>query len=214
MIRQTDSWSPFPEAPVPSTAHPLEKHYTALVRHVCAQRGETGLCLGVTSCQREEGVSTVALNLAVAAARNSSGRVLLVDANLSHPALAARFGLPAGQGLTELLAGEAQPSQVLRATPIDSLWLLAPGQRQDLREDRPELAACLRLLREQFWLTILDLPIADDLSPCVAVARQLDGVLLVVEAERTHRDLVRRAKARLERNQTRLLGVVFNKGRW
>src|SRR5215211_7663429 len=49
--------------------------------------GELPLVIGITSCKRREGVSTVALNLAAAAAAASGEGVLLVDANAEKPSL-------------------------------------------------------------------------------------------------------------------------------
>lgn len=213
MIRQIESLSQPPVLDSQPGRHPLVEHYATLLRSVRSLRSESGVCIGVTSCARQEGVTTVAGNLAVAAAQAGDMRVLLADTNAVHPELARRFGVLTKLGFAELVAGTTGGQDVIHRTNVDQLWVLPAGNEVETLADQPDLKARLDEFRRRFDLTIVDLPVANDLSPCGALARLLDGVLLVVEAERLHRDEVRRAKVRLQRSQANLLGVVFNKGR-
>jgi succinoglycan biosynthesis transport protein ExoP len=213
MIRQIESLTRSPLTVTQPGSHPLGEHYATLLRSVRSLRSESGVCIGVTSCARQEGVTTVAGNLAVAAAQAGDLRVLLADTNAVHPELAGRFGILTELGFSDLVAGKSGNQDVFHRTTVDQLWVLPAGREPATLADHPALKARLDELRAKFDLTIVDLPVANDLSPCGALARLLDGVLLVVEAERLHRDEVRRAKARLQRSQANLLGVVFNKGR-
>ncbi len=74
----------------------------------------------------------------------------------------------------------------------------------------PGIAGLLEALKDEFALIVFDLPPADRDHPLADLTTRLDGLVLVVEAERTPRDAVRRAKERLD-GRTRLLGAVFNK---
>jgi non-specific protein-tyrosine kinase len=68
-------------------------------------------------------------------------------------------------------------------------------------------------LKHVFHLVIFDLPPARELTTCFAMASQLDGVLLVIEAEKSRRDAARRTVQLLARVDAKVLGVVFNKVR-
>ncbi|MCA9206331.1 MAG: CpsD/CapB family tyrosine-protein kinase [Planctomycetales bacterium] len=196
----------------------LRSHFAALARELHPQReGDNALAfsIGVTSCQGGEGVSTVAANLALQAAKTSDRRVLMVDANLENPGLSRQFRLAAQSGLVDCLAGRATLDEcVLRLASEDSLSILPAGgctPSEQVNCDR--LDAVLDDLHENFDLLILDLPPVSELSLAVTVARRLDGVLLVISKERVTADTALRAKRRLLQNQVPLLGAVFNEYR-
>jgi non-specific protein-tyrosine kinase len=67
----------------------------------------------------------------------------------------------------------------------------------------------LSLVRAQADLVLVDTPPAAVLADAALLAPRLDGVLLVVSAGRTKRDLAKRAKEQLERTGSNVLGVVL-----
>jgi Mrp family chromosome partitioning ATPase len=168
--------------------------------------------LGFTSCSSGEGVSTVAIRLAMEAARNASAPVLLVDANLACPVVHKVLGVKPGPGLAEALREGIPLLDAIQLSGVAGLSVLSAGQAgADLLSvyDAPGLTRLLDLLKEEFALVVLDLPPTQQ-HATAALAGLLDGVVLVVEAERTRLERVRHEKERLER-QAHLLGVVLNK---
>jgi Mrp family chromosome partitioning ATPase len=133
--------------------------------------GERGRVLLVTSPVAREGKSTVALGLALAAAR--SERVLLVEADLRAPVQAARLGLGPGPGLADLLSGDAPVAAVLRSIAVEHVGATAgltcvpagsatPWAPELIRSQR--LRSFLADAREEYDLIVIDS------APLLAVA--------------------------------------------
>jgi Mrp family chromosome partitioning ATPase len=175
-----------------------------------------GRTLGLTSSASGEGVSTVAAQLAVAAARFGMGRVLLVDANLARPAAHRAFGLDPGPGLAELLLEGQARADVLQPAGIEHLAVLTAGRlggRLAQAQEALVQGAILEALKAEFDLVMFDLP-ASRAGPFTArLAARLDAVLLVVEAEKAPHETVQREKELLARAGAPLLGAVLNKRR-
>ncbi|MBI2824600.1 MAG: CpsD/CapB family tyrosine-protein kinase [Planctomycetia bacterium] len=195
---------------------PLSERYQALVQRLRAA-GDLSVnvvkTLGVTSCASGAGATTMAANLAVAAAQIGQEPVLLVDLNIARPALAARFGMSRELGLHEALVEGQPPSDCVKPTPIANLSLLAADRAGDpdaLRADRSRINHVLESLERDFGFIVVDLP-ATESSLCFATAGLLDAVLLVMEAERTRLESAVQAKERLLHAQANVLGVILNK---
>ncbi|MDP6380823.1 MAG: polysaccharide biosynthesis tyrosine autokinase, partial [Phycisphaerae bacterium] len=102
----------------------------------------------VTSPNPGDGKTTTACNLAATLAASGS-RVLLVEGNLRRPALHKVFDLPNQVGLSNLLAGLAQPSDVIQATAIENLSLITCGPRPPNPAELLGSKAMSRFLAEQ-----------------------------------------------------------------
>jgi non-specific protein-tyrosine kinase len=166
--------------------------------------------IGITSAAQGEGKSTTVANLAVALAQTGR-RVIVIDADLRRPGLHTLFGLALGAGLATVLLGDdsqlplqdtsASGVRVLTSGPIPSNPLEALASR---RFDH-----ALALARAQADYILVDTPPAGALADVAVVAPRLEGMLLVVSAGKTKRDLARRAREQLERVNANLLGVVL-----
>jgi Mrp family chromosome partitioning ATPase len=70
---------------------------------------------------------------------------------------------------------------------------------------------CIRLLREEFDYTIIDCPSLKESGDLLSIAPFVDGIILVVEANRTRRDQPRQAEQRITAAGGNLLGYILNK---
>lgn len=179
--------------------------------------GDRVRTVGLTSCHGGEGVSTLASNLAVAAAGARSGRVLLVDAHLAMPRLHALFGLARSPGLANVLAGHDAVKGTCRATRVANLSLLTAGESKGaLRADGLSLEGLpdlLETVKQDYELVLLDLPPIEESAVPAALFQVIDGVLLVAESERVRQETLSRAGRILEYVGASVLGVVVNKQR-
>jgi len=166
----------------------------------------------VTSCAKGAGASTVAANLAMAAAQTCDRRVLLLDLSSTRPALAKWLDMSGDLGLYDALAGDSHPSECAKASPITNLSLLAVNEAntpRSLKMDGGRVHQLLRSLEHDFGFIVVDLPPAQS-GLCFAAAGALSGVLLVMETERTNCDAAYHAKQRLIHANAALLGVILN----
>ena len=167
----------------------------------------------VTSCSPEEGKTTTAANLATAAAKEGKS-VVLVDADLRKPTLHKVFNVENRKGLTHLLAGTASLEEVVAQTPIEGLKIipsgaLPPDASVVLRSAKMKEVA--RTLAEVSDLVIFDSPPLLSVTDPLLLVGLVDNVLLVVDAERTRRGIVKRGAETLRHANAPLVGTVLNK---
>ena len=167
----------------------------------------------VTSALPKEGKSFVAVNLAASIARGIHERVLLVDCDLRRPHLPEYFGLKPGAGLVNYLKGEVELPQILIKTEIEKLSLLPMGHPpanpvELLASERMKnLLVEMRSRYEDRYLIIDSTPVISTTEPRV-LASQVDGIVLVVRAGKTPREMVLKAIEALA--PAKVTGIVLN----
>jgi capsular exopolysaccharide synthesis family protein len=169
----------------------------------------------VTSALPGEGKSTVAANLARAAATYGE-RVLLIDADLQRPSVAAMFGLPPSPGLVSLVKGKCSLNDAVVRDHNTDLNLIAGVNRVTGSEALAllasrELSRLIGKLRPIYDLILIDssplLPVADPRF----LVNQVDGVALIVAAEQTSRSAVKAAIQETPGIEAKILGAVMNR---
>lgn len=163
-----------------------------------------------------EGVSTVALGLASTMADVARQGVLVVDLNSANPSLAGRLGLRPGLGLGDLLAKDATPADAIVESDVSHLFFLGRGRASADLSQPSSLALfeeLIRGMRPNFDHLILDGGSLASSPDSLLVASKVDGVILVVQAERTGAETVREASNQLRMAGANLLGAVLNRRR-
>jgi Mrp family chromosome partitioning ATPase len=166
--------------------------------------------LGIIGCAGGEGVSTLAAALAAEAAATLREPVLLADAHFDRPAAHRLLGVRPGPGLADALRDGLRLTDLVQRTAVPFLSVLAAGADPVSADDAPGPAGLVETLRDEFALVVWDLPPVAARPLSAEFAPHLDGLVLVVEAEHTSVETVRRASDRLT-GRARLLGVVLNK---
>ena len=146
--------------------------------------------IGVTGFGEGAGTSTLAAGVAAALSETGDGKVLLVDVNAAngdvHPFFAGR---PAAALTTAI-----KPQAAITST-ADNLYLATitrSGNKSTHLGLKKFFALIPNLKASDFDYIIFDMPPISQTSPAVGLAALMDKVLLVVEAEKTHRDVVKR----------------------
>lgn len=167
----------------------------------------------VTSCMPEEGKTTVTLNLSSAIAHGLDDSVILIDADLRRLSLTSLLGLKNAPGLLDILEGGATIEESLVDTEIDGLTVI-PGGYNPAKP--AELVASARMrnliheLKERYkgsYIIIDSTPIVST-SESHVLGQMVDGIILVILADQTRRDVIKRELQVFDRKK--LLGVVLN----
>lgn len=171
----------------------------------------------VTSANPAEGKSLTSSNLAIALAQNGS-RCVLVSADLRRPTLEKLFGMEGPRpGLSEYLAHAAELNAE-KVPGIDNLWLIRSGAPPNnpgelLNSDRFEQMV-KELEREDVEYIVIDTPPVLSTADALSAARYVDGVIVVVDTERTATSDLLQVRADLERTGAKLLGAVMNRQKY
>jgi Mrp family chromosome partitioning ATPase len=158
----------------------------------------------------------VASQLAVTAAATGRRRILLVDANLAQPLAHRILHVDAEPGLADVLADAGRMETAVQPTGVSNLFVLAAGSTKAYAGDVQEantVDAVVKRAADEYDLAVFDLPASGQPGFAPRLAALLDGLLLVVEAERVRWDVARRTSELLRRADVRLLGAVLNKRR-
>ena len=169
----------------------------------------------VASAQKGEGKTTVASQLALAAARAGED-VILVDADLRHPQLAGRLGLTDGWGLESVLIGRARLEDALRADPRE--LSVSDGRIRVLPsfEAPPnpgQLLGSRQMAQVLAELTSLADRVIIDTSPSLMMADNLPlfkeaGVLLVTRLDEVEKQAIQRLVWTIDKAGGTVIGVV------
>ncbi|TWT95842.1 Tyrosine-protein kinase YwqD [Botrimarina colliarenosi] len=181
------------------------------LEEVREQNDGAGFLVGITSCDRKAGVSTVAANLAIRAADHQMRPVLLIDASAEHPTVARQFRLRGVQGLADVMAGHCSVSDAVHETTVDGLEVMpvgTTGLMDRVGLDCQHVEALLSGLRESHQMVVFDLPLTSELRHMLLIARRLDAAILAVSHEQTSATLLERAAEQLRSDGVPLAGTV------
>lgn len=166
----------------------------------------------LTSAAPEEGKSVTLANLAVTMAQ-AGKRVIVADCDLRRPTQHRLFGLRQSPGLTTMILEDGALSHPpLQSTHVPNLQVLTSGS---LPPNPAELLSSRRMsdiitaLAEQADVVLFDVPPVIAVTDAAVLAAKVDGVLLVIQAGRTKREHVEKAKALLDKVNARIVGSVL-----
>ncbi|GLQ89888.1 polysaccharide biosynthesis tyrosine autokinase [Dyella flagellata] len=169
--------------------------------------------LMISSASPGAGKSFVASNLAVVMAQ-AGQRVLLIDADMRKGLLHRMIGGRPDNGLSELIAGQAQISDVIR--PVNGVSSLLFIPRGKVPPNPSELlmhanfTSLLETLRPRYDLIIIDTPPVLAVTDAAVIGHNVGTSLLVVRFGINQMREIALAKQRLEQNGVPIKGAIFN----
>jgi protein-tyrosine kinase len=163
-----------------------------------------------------EGASTSLVYFAITLASDGN-RVLVVDANLRSPSLDVAFGVEREHGLTDLLLERSPMNQVLKVTGYRSLSVITSGmfyrnpdvvlESDSFEKYREEM------VKRADWV-LFDCSAINSSNDAILLAPRVDGVIMVLESERTRWEVAENARQRIKAANGNILGVLLNKRKY
>jgi capsular exopolysaccharide synthesis family protein len=167
----------------------------------------------LTSARPSEGKTVNSCNLGWAFA-SINEPTLLIDSDLRRGRVHNVLDIPNEVGLSSVVMGKATIEEAIQPTRVPNLWALTrgpiiPGSTEQLCI--PEHERRLQDLRLRFDRIIMDTPPVLGLSETSSLMRLVDGVVLIIRAERTtHRD-INAAATILRKAGAKFYGFVLNR---
>ena len=165
-----------------------------------------------TSVSEGEGSETLVSRFSLVLAALGE-KVLLVDTQMREPVLHQIFSIEQIPGTTELLSGKLTLTEVMRRTPLDGLLVIPGGSAvanpffSHELETLYDVTDVMKAFAD--WI-IFSCPPVTVYNDAAALAGMVDGVILVVQAEKTRREVAQSAKDSLLKAGANILGVVLN----
>jgi protein-tyrosine kinase len=168
----------------------------------------------ITSAMPGEGKSFVAANLAISIAKGVEEHVLLVDADVRRASIHEFFGLGQTGGLSDYLQKGTNVSKHFVKTPVDKLTILPAGSPPDNPVELLTTQKMKALLQEvsrryEDRFIIIDSAPSSLASETAAIAKYVDGFIIVVRAGKTPRKAVTEVIEQL--GKEKVLGIILNR---
>ena len=166
-----------------------------------------------TSSIHSEGKTLTTLNVGVSIAHATQHpKVLLIDADMRRGRVAKYLGVKHDVGLSEVLQGTAQLEDALFKIDIENLTFMAAGSIPENPAellDSSRMKAVMAELKRQYDYILIDTPPIIAVTDAGILGSQADGVIMVIQAGRTQRGIIKRASELLHQCHARVLGHVL-----
>lgn len=166
--------------------------------------------VAITSVGRAEGKTLTAFNLACCCA-SPDNSVLLIDGDLRNRSLTRLIGGMPPFGLADVISGAASQEEAIAKTDVANLYVMGSGKSDETSADLFSSERWSELVHwavQHFKLVLIDAMSLGAFADFDLVAPECDGVLLVVRARTTSREVLKTALEQVDVNK--LVGVVWN----
>lgn len=176
--------------------------------------GDNIKVVAVTSCTPNEGKSSIAYELAASFAQNGK-KVLLIDADLRKSVLIRKhFKGKVRYGLVHYLVGKYPFDNVCCETNIKNLYIafagpVPPNPSELLGNQR--FKTMLEEAKQEYDMVVVDTPPLGSVIDSAIVAKECDGVMLVIASGEISYRFAQKVKEQLEKSECRILGCILNK---
>lgn len=166
----------------------------------------------VASAAPSEGKTITAANLAVTMAQ-AGNRVLIIDCDMRRPRLHRVFNVPRDKGISNILVGRCTADEAVIHSAIPGIDIIPSGPVPPNPSEMlgsQNMTHFIQNVRDRYELIILDSPPITAVTDTVILSRLVDGVLIVIRAGETHREIIKNGIGLLKAANARILGAILN----
>jgi|GEM_PF-794248 len=168
----------------------------------------------LTSSLVGEGKSMTCANLAVAFSKDIDSKILLIDCDLRKGAVGEYLNVDGTPGMSEVLQGKCHYTEAVHHTSIPNLFMIPHGKTplhpSELLGSKNMRKLLEELRSENLNYIILDTPPLMPFTDAALLAAQTDAVFLVVQAQRTRKNILLKAQELLDQAHAKLTGCILN----
>jgi capsular exopolysaccharide synthesis family protein len=212
LVQPTNNYSPVLAAHH-DRGGPITEQYRALRTHLLAHYEDKRFATLVTSAEAGEGKTLTSLNLGIILAERTERTTVVVDCDLRRGRVAKYLSMDESPGMADVVGNKASLDDVLRPTVYPNLFVITAGK---LRQNevgelmgRPELQEVAMELRRRFDYVLFDTPPINRAADAGQLGRVVDGALVIVRMNKTHRESVDRAIRLLHAANVTVSGLVL-----
>jgi protein-tyrosine kinase len=182
-----------------------------------------GNCIIVTSAHPGEGKTFTSINLGISIAREHDRSVLIIDTDLRNPWCKHRdfakdfFSITPDKGLVDYLEDVAELGEIILNPGINKMTIVPAGRRAINSAEllsSPRMEHMIKELKTRYGnqrIIIFDCPATLTCVDPIVFAHLVDGILFVVESERTTTEDLKKSMALYKDNP--ILGAIINKSK-
>lgn len=167
----------------------------------------------ITSAMIGEGKSLTSSYLAITVANLTQLKVVLVDFDLRRPKIHEYFNVGSRPGMTDIIKGELKVKTAARKSSIPNLQIISSGAATKVVGeliDQADLSTIIQELKFYFDFVVIDSPPVIPVSDPLLIGDNVDGVIMVVRAGSTQKEVVKRAINLLKNASINVYGAVVN----
>lgn len=166
----------------------------------------------VSSPDAGDGKSTTSANIAIALSQGDS-KVLLIDADMRKAVQHKIFGLTNKKGLSTAISRQHSLSACIQKNVMKNLDVMTagpipPNPSELLASD--QMTAILNELSSQYSVIVIDTPPVNIVTDTMELAKNLAGIIMVLQYAKTTREDVDEALKRIDFAQINLMGFILN----
>ena len=168
-------------------------------------------CIGITSANRGEGKSTIAINLSISLAQLNK-KVILIDCDMRLPTVISKLGINAKEGLSNYLSGMIGEVPVVRVGNLGVDIIPSGNIPPDATTliDSEAMKELVNLLKESYDYVVFDFPPINIVSDAVLLSGMVDGYLMVVRHCVSEYKKVTEALRQMRFADAKIIGFVYN----
>ncbi len=179
--------------------------------------GKSQKIIPFTGCREGEGTSTIIQEFAAIAAMKFNRTVLLLDGSLSEYNQHDMFDVDTYLTIEDSLEEETSIYDAFYQVDETTLFMGKIFEGEELHPSfltRQGIDSFLKKLGNKFDFILIDVPPSTSFLFNLATSKLINGVIVVVEAEKTRWPVVQNIKERITQNNGTVLGIVFNKRKY